>query len=61
MVKIQRNFNPESVENTITAAAALKKMNETIAFRLAVHELMPPGLRLIKIRKYHSLNAVGGF
>ncbi|GHJ85111.1 hypothetical protein NliqN6_1513 [Naganishia liquefaciens] len=46
---LDRNFNPDAVANTITAAAALRKMNETIAFRLAVRELMPPGLQLIKI------------
>lgn len=34
----------------MTASASLKRMNEIISFRLAVHEIMPSNLHLIKIR-----------
>jgi hypothetical protein len=56
-IAIQRNFDPEAAAHTVTAAAALKKMNEIIAFRLAVHELMPPELRLLRISQYCRLSA----
>jgi hypothetical protein len=55
---MQRNFNPESAANTVTAAAALRKMNEIIAFRLAVHELVPSDLRLLNICQCCRLPAV---
>lgn len=48
---------PQAYANTVSASDALKKMNEIIAFRLAVHELIPADLYHLDTRKPGHVNS----
>ncbi|KAJ9119422.1 hypothetical protein QFC24_005655 [Naganishia onofrii] len=47
---IDHKFLPQTLGTTVSASDALKRMNEIISFRLAVHESIPSNLQLLKIR-----------
>ncbi|KAJ9098285.1 hypothetical protein QFC21_004614 [Naganishia friedmannii] len=47
---IDHKFLPQTLGTTVSASDALKRMDEIISFRLAVHEVMPRNLQLLKIR-----------
>jgi hypothetical protein len=51
---------PQAYANTVSASDALKKMNEIIAFRLAVHELIPADLQHLDTRKPGLVNSLRG-